>query len=232
MPPSATDYRRLHDLHKDLKKTQDKLARGPRQIRARQARVEAAQEELTQLEQTLQEVRGLADRKNLDLKSKESHMVELQGKLNAAASNREFDIIRGQIDADVAAKAVLEDEVLEALERVDRTLSEIAEKKEEIAQLETETRDFANDFEQKSAKLREQEVSLGEQIKETEKIVPSEIREQYDRLVEAYGPEAMAQANGGVCNNCFTQLTPQSKVLLNSGKILFCGSCGRLLYQG
>ena len=232
MPPSATDYRRLHDLHLQLKQTQDKLSRGPRQIKARQARVTEAENVLAEKEADLKEVRALADRKNLDLKSKETHLVDLQAKLNAAASNREYEVITGQIEADQAAKAVLEDEVLEALDRVDAALKAIEETKAEIQQLEKETRDFATDFESKSTGLQETAAKLQGQIKEAETIVPSEMREQYQRLVEAYGPDAMAACTGGVCNNCFVQMTPQSKVQLNSGKVLFCGSCGRLLYQG
>ena len=231
MPPSAADYRRLHELHLQLKTTQDALAKGPRQIKARQTRIEDAKQVLVDKEGELKEVRALVDRKNLDLKSKETHLGDLQAKLNAASSNREYDIITGQIEADQAAKAVLEDEVLEALDRVDAALAEIEESKSEIAQLEDETRQFATDFENKATGLQEQEQKLRGQIKEAETVVPSEIREQYQRLVDAYGPKALASTSGGACNNCFVQLTPQSKVHLNSGKVLFCGSCGRLLYQ-
>ena len=231
MPPAGPDFSRLHQLHQELKKVQDQLSRGPKQIKARQKRVAQIEEELASRESELKLARAEADKKNLDLKSKEAHLVDLKRKLNGASSNREYEIITGQMEADDAAKAVLEDEILEFLDRVDTLKNEVEKCKTTISEAETEAREFANSFEEKSTDLQEKEKELQTKVKEAQKIVPSTIREQFQRLVEAYGPDAMAECSNGVCTNCFVQMTPQSKVLLNSGKVLFCGSCGRLLYQ-
>lgn len=230
MPSAGPDYTRLHQLLQDLKNVQGKLIRGPRQIKARQKKIVAANSELAEKEGELKTLRAEADRKGLDLKTKESQLVEFKRKLNGAASNREYEIITGQIDADIAAKAVLEDEILEYLDRVDLLQSEIDSDKKAIADLEVETEKFAEDFRQRVESLKAEAAELEGKAKEAEKVIPSEIREQFQRMVEAYGPDAMAECTDGVCSNCFVQMTPQSKVLLNNGKTLFCGSCGRLNY--
>jgi predicted nucleic acid-binding Zn-ribbon protein len=36
----------------------------------------------------------------------------------------------------------------------------------------------------------------------------------------------------GVCSSCFVALTPQGRVLVSTGEVVFCPSCGRLLYAG
>jgi predicted nucleic acid-binding Zn-ribbon protein len=230
MASVGEQYGHLHDLHKQLKEIQDQLARGPRQIRARETRVGEAEAELASREQELKEARSTVDRKNLDLRSKEAHLQDLQGKLNTAASNREYDIIRGQMDADRAAKAVLEDEILEWLDRLDARQKDIATSKLAIKEAQQERERFATDFEQKATDLSRSEASLKTQIAEAEKMIPSELMPQYRRLVDAYGAEAMASAENGVCNQCFVALTAQNKVLLNSGTLLFCSVCGRLIY--
>ena len=56
-----------------------------------------------------------------------------------------------------------------------------------------------------------------------------EARLKYNRLVATYSADALAQVDGKICTSCYTSVTPQQKVLLNSGQIVFC-SCGRLLY--
>lgn len=231
MPSAGQDFSRLHQLLLELKKVQDQLARGPKQIKARKNRTATAEAELAAREAELKDLRAETDRKNLDLKSKESHLLELKRKLNGAASNREYEIISGQIDADLAAKAVLEDEVLEYLDRVDALQQDIEQCKLKIQESDQDAREYAAQFEAKADDLQKQEQKLQSQVQDAEKIVPTTIREQYRRLVEAYGPEAMAESSGGVCTNCFVQLTMESKVKLNSGKTMFCGSCGRLLYQ-
>lgn len=230
MPSTGAQYSHLHELHLQLKEIQDQLSRGPRQIKARQARIAEAEAQLAAKEQELKEVRASVDRKNLDLRSKEAHLADLQGKLNAAASNREFDIIRGQMDADRAAKAVLEDEILEFLDRVDARQRDVAEAKALIKTTQEDARRFANEFEQKAADLLTREAELKSRIAEAEKIIPSEIQGQYRRLVDAYGPEALAAVRHGVCQQCNVTLTSQTKVLLASGKLIFCSSCGRLMY--
>lgn len=231
MPSAGAQFSHLHQLHLQLKEVQDHLARGPRQIKARQQRITEAEQALVQKENEFKEARAAADRKNLDLKSKEVHLGDLQGKLNAATSNREYDIIRGQMAADKAAKAVLEDEILEWYDRVDAIQSAIAELRGKIKEAEAEARKFAEEFEQKAGGLRERERELQGKVAEAEKSLPVEIMDKYRRLVEAYGADALSSAENGVCNNCFVALTAQNRVLLNSGKTLFCSSCGRLLYH-
>ena len=230
MPSAGPDFTRLHQLLQNLKSVQDKLVRGPRQIKARQKKIVAANAVLVDKEGELKSLRAESDRKSLDLRSKEAHLLEFKRKLNGAASNREYEIITGQIDADIAAKAVLEDEILEYLDRVDTLQDEVEAAKKKIADLEIETQKFADDFKQRAAGMQQEEAELNVKAKEAQKVIPSEVREQFQRMVVAYGPEAMADCTDGVCSNCFVQMTPQSKVLLNNGNSLFCGSCGRLNY--
>ena len=52
----------------------------------------------------------------------------------------------------------------------------------------------------------------------------------FRRLVAAHGAGALAAAEGGVCSACYIELSPQMRVELNSDKLVFCRSCGRLLY--
>jgi len=230
MASVGAQFRHLHSLHLRLKEIQDQLAKGPRQIKLRQNRITEAEQQLGLKEAELKESRVTVDRKNLDLRAKEAHLVELQGKLNTASSNREYDIIRGQIQADQAAKAVLEDEILEWLDRLEGLQKELVLSKKQIEDQQQESRQFAADFESKAVELKQREAALKNSIQEAETVVPKEIQPQYQRVVEAYGSEALASADNGVCNQCFVALTPQNRVALNGGKLLFCHICGRLLY--
>lgn len=220
---------RLHQLLRLQKNVLDQLARGPKQIRIREQNVAKLREDLAAREAELKQSRATADKKNLELRSKETHLSDLQGKLNQAASNREYDIIKGQMAADVAAKAVLEDEIIESLERVDQVQKLIAEAKAAVSKGEQDVKTFAADHEQKSVGLREQEKKLQSEVAEAEKIIPIKLMDTYRRLVAAHGADALAEATNGVCSNCFVSLTPQGRVQLNGGEILFC-NCGRMLY--
>lgn len=230
MTMAAPELTRLHELHLKLREVRDELARGPRQIKAREQIVAQARDRQSQAEEQLKQLKAAADRKSLDLKTHESKIGELQAKLNSAASNREYDIIRGQIDADRVAMSVLEDEILELLDKVDRKRTEIGQIEEEVKKAEAEKQRFAAEFESKLPGLESRASELEERIKASETGFKGDVAERYRRLVDAYGADAMAAVEGGVCTNCYVGLTTQTQVSLRSGKFIFCSTCGRLLY--
>jgi uncharacterized protein len=230
MPSAAEQFAELHRLRLAYRDVCDELERGPRQIKARQGRVRQAEEQLEETRQQLKELRGTHDRKSLDLKTNESKIADLRARLNAATNNREYDIIRGQIDADTSAKSVLEDEILEMLEKVDRIQTGIREQESRIAELRQQTQKFAGEFEQKAVELNERRDKLDSQIKQAESGLTGDLAVRYRRLLDAHGADALAPVENNVCSLCYVQVTPQSRVLLRSGHVIFCGSCGRLLY--
>ena len=227
---SVVDLSALHRHHLALKSVQDELSRGPRQVRARDNQLAQLDVDRKAKEDELKQTRAATDRKNLDLKSSEAKLKDLDRKLNEAASNREFDILRGQIAADQASNAVLQDEILEFLDKVDRIQAEIAAIGERRVKLEAERNQFAGQFEARSVVLRQQEAQLKTEVEEAEKEIPATIKAHYLRLVGAYGADGMASIDNGMCTHCYVSLTPQIAVEIGTGTPTFCSSCDRLLY--
>lgn len=228
---TAANLAELHRLHLALHEAQEQLARGPRQIKAREQLLVQAQADLEARRKQLLELRKATDRKQLDLKTNEAKIADLRRKLNTASSNREYEIIHGQIDADTMANSVLEDEVLELLEKVDRTQKEVAACDEKAKKTNADKQRFSAEYEAASGDLRARADALTAQLRQSESGLSGDVGLRYRRLVEAHGADALAAVEGGVCTSCNVQVTPQSKVVLNSGKVVFCGSCGRLLYM-
>ncbi len=228
---SPVDLSALHRHHLALKEVQDELARGPRQVRARDNQLAQLDADRKSKEDELKQTRAATDRKNLDLKSSEAKLKDLDRKQNEAASNREFDILKGQIAADQASNAVLQDEILEFLEKVDRILAEIAGIGVRRTKLDAERHQFAAHFEIRSVELRKQEIELQAQVNTAESAIPASIHAHYRRLVDAYGAESMASTDNGMCTHCFVSLTPQLQVQVDGGAPTFCSSCDRLLYS-
>ena len=68
-------------------------------------------------------------------------------------------------------------------------------------------------------------------LREAEKILPGGTLEMYRRLVQAHGAAALASVENSACTVCNEILSANSLVELNTGKFIFCRSCGRLLYR-
>src|SRR4051794_4950840 len=97
MSATGEGLKRLHELHLQLREVQSELELGPRQIAARRQMVAKKQAELEDRRQKLKQAKVTADQKNLQLKTNEAKIAELRAKQNSITSNREYDILRGQI---------------------------------------------------------------------------------------------------------------------------------------
>ncbi len=128
----------LHHLHLASQEVQEQIERGPRQLKARQQAIVQKQAELEAQKLKHKTLRMHADQRSLQLKTNEAKIGDLRTKLNQASSNREFDIIRAQMEADTVANSVLEDEILDALEKVDAAHLAIKKHEEEVSLAKTE----------------------------------------------------------------------------------------------
>ena len=127
MTTAASGLRELHQLHVEHTGVLDALAAGPRQVRARESLTSKKQVEAEAEQQAVTDLKKASDERALQLKTNEMRLIDLRSKLNTASTNQEFDIIRGQIDADIAANGVLEDEILELFERVEGAQERVKE---------------------------------------------------------------------------------------------------------
>lgn len=231
MPGLTESLAALHKLHLELSAVNEELARGPRQIKARETKIAAVQQEAAALKDALKATRAAADRKSLDLKTREAKLADLRAKLNACTSNREYEVLSGQIAADQVANSVAEDEILELLEKVDRTQREIVDTENRVKQLQAECAEFAGKVAAAAAGLQSQARDLSEKIRAAEPSLTGETLQRYRRLIDAHGAEALAGVDAkGVCSQCFVTLTPQAQVSAKTGQPVFCSNCGRLLY--
>jgi len=219
----------IHDLREKLEQLTSQIEKGPRQVQARQKNVDSKKLELESLRSKLKHLKVGSEQKNLQLNSYEGRIHDLEGKLNSVSSNREYDALGNQIAADKMANSVLEDEIIEALEGIDKMQSEIVAFENELITVELERTAFGNTVTQKEPELRRQIEELQTRVSDVESMLPAEIVLPYRRLVQAYGARALAPVNGKSCGECYVGLTAQSLVELKSGRFKFC-TCGRLMY--
>lgn len=229
MNSTSTGMKQLHELRLKLREISDQLESGPRQILARKQFIDKKKEELENQRAKLKQIKVAADQKNLQLKSSEARIYDLNGKLNSAANNREYEALRSQIAADTMAKSVLEDEILEALEKVDAAQIDVKKLEQEMTGIEAELQKITAEVQAKEAGLKEQAAALQAQVAEAERILPPDIVPQYRRLVQAYGANALAPVVNKSCSECYVSVTTQVYLELRAGKVRFC-TCGRLMY--
>lgn len=222
--------RELHRILRQLADLRGRLAQGPRIVAAGEANVARREEELRVAKEGSMRTRVLCNEKEVQLKQREGHIADTQRRLNACSSNREYQALVEQIAADEQANSVLSDEILEMLDKITAEKEKVIE----IEGLLVQARQDLDKQRERVASERqslEQEVArLSAELSSTERDVPAESRADYDRAVKGRGEEALAALEGDCCGGCYQRVTPQSINELKLGRVVFCKSCGRILY--
>lgn len=230
MSITAAALRELHRIHQQLAELRDRLERGPKQVRAREANVAQLEAKLEEARERTKQTQMAVDRKQLDLKSGEQKVIDLRVKLNAASSNREYQALVEQIAAAEMAGSVLQDEILEGLEKTDQLAVAVTEAAKNLAAGKLELEKARQTIESAVATIRSDLNRLEGELVEAEKALPGDIKSDYQRIVRSKGADSLAAAEDGVCTGCGQQITLNMQNELKLSKLVFCKTCGRLLY--
>jgi predicted nucleic acid-binding Zn-ribbon protein len=230
MSVTAAALRELHRIHQQLAELRDRLERGPKQVRAREANVAQLEARVAEARERTKQTQMAADRKQLDLKAGEQKVVDLRVKLNACSSNREYQALLEQIAAAEMAGSVLSDEILEGLEKIDQLTGQAKEAEKTLAAGKQELDKARRNVEESAATIRGDLSRLEAELVQAEKALPADFKADYQRVVRSKGADSLAVADDGVCTGCGQQITLNMQNELKLSKLVFCKACGRLLY--
>lgn len=222
--------RTLHRIHRQLEDLRDRIAAGPRLVAAHAKQLEAAEATRAGVHEQIKQARAAVDRKQLQLRSAEAKILDLTGKLNACKTNREYQLLTEQIAADKMANAVLEDEILEGLEKVDAIQTTTPAAEQAVAATKKQLDDTKRRVDGEAADLQAEVVRVQANLEATERELAADARSLYDRTVRHKGADGMAPLEGDCCGGCFQQITGKMSSDLLLGQIVMCRGCGRLLY--
>lgn len=222
--------RRLHRIHRQRTDIAGQIERGPRQIKAGEALVAKAEAEFESAREKLKKATMASDDKQLQLKSRELRIEELETKLNTAASNREFSTLKEQIAADKQANSVLSDEILEALEQLEVLDEQVRLADAEMSKQKSEHEARKKEVESKMVTLQSDRVRVESELKESEQEIPAGAIQDYKRLTDARGEEALAPVDSESCGGCYQTLTTQYIERLRMSMLIRCPNCNAFLY--
>lgn len=230
MSSTAEILRQLHRIHRQLADLNERADRGPKTIKVREANVARLKGALEEARERTLQSRKAADQKQLQLKSGEDKIVDLQTKLNTANSNREYQTLLEQIEGDKMTNSVLEDEILEGLDKIEQLQIEAGEAEKHLdegtRQLEQTKKSVADEADLIKADIQRLEAELAD----AEKSLPENFQAEYSRVVNVRGESAMAHVEDDCCSGCYQQLTPNMISKLMMDHVVCCTSCGCILY--
>lgn len=222
--------RTLHRLHRQLTDLRSQRDRGPLQIKASEARVTKAQQEVERIKDEQKITKLVSDQKQLQLREREDRVTALATKLNSAASNREFSTLQEQIAADKQANEVQSDEVLEVLEQLDEIAEKLAAAEAMLAQESQEHDKRVQEVQQRQEVVQGNLSRVESELQQAESQLPAAVKGDYRRIADAKGEEGLAAVEDESCTACYQRLTTQYIERLRMSTLVRCPNCDAFLY--
>ena len=113
---------------------------------------------------------------------------------------------------DKMAITVLEDEILESLERVDEINNQQPVAANKLKQVSEALETLKQQVQKDTARLEEEVARVMDQLAEAERDLADETKEIYRRVVKHKGEDGMAVAEGGCCGRMSSTIHRQNAV--------------------
>ena len=228
------DYALLQSLHRmltQLTDIADRMRRGPIQVKLMKTTEQGFSDALEEKKQELLAEQKVSRTKQAQLEDRELKLKDLSGKLNAAESNKEFQLLKDRIAADEQANSVQADEIFETLEKIDVLETEFEEAKVNLEKAKSETAGIEKKVADLLVTLENEDARVREELAEALKGLHRDLRVLYDRNLKTMGEDTFASTDTKTCGNCNITLTQQTASNLLSSKPLSCKGCGSILYR-
>ena len=222
--------RALHRMHRQLADIDQRLRKGPLQVKIATQNEASFLAALEDAKNRQKENRLATDRKQMTMNEREAKVADMKSKLNTAASNKEFQLLKDRIAADEQASSVLADEIFEMLERQDVIDQEVVAATDNLEKSKVEKKKIVDRVTGETKDLQAQRMRVAEDLAENEKKLPMDVKIDYRRRADAKGEDVLAETDAVTCGNCQVHLTAQMKASLLMREILFCQGCGALYY--
>jgi uncharacterized protein len=230
MSVNVGSLRELHDIHQRLSRLRERMQRGPRQIEAKRKLLASRTEALEKAKADLKLLKVKGHEKETERKALDGRVTQLQLQINSAKSNKEYSTLVSERDSVTKVRGAVEDQILEILLKEEEKTQETQTLDRDAKRLQQETDDLERATTQQNAELAAKLIACEAQLATAEASLPNDMRDVYRRLVERRGADALARAADGTCTGCYTGITPQMQNQLLLSEIVFCKSCGRMLY--
>ena len=226
----ASLFREIHALRSYAHSLQEQLDRLPRQLKAQQARVTAAEAALKAAQERVRQLKVEATTKEKTFKSKGELLARYEEQLAGIQSKKEYDAKQLEIAFTKTEIAQLEDEILQAMSEGEAEAARLPQLEQALAKVRDEVSQFEAEMAPKKATWEAEFSSTQAKIKELEPNIPKNVRAAYERTVASMGHDGFAPVREQVCGGCRAEITAQMQNELEADLFVMCRSCGRILY--
>lgn len=175
---------------------------------------------------------SLKKEKEALLATKESTITKHTADLNTIKANDMYKNCLLEIEKTKADKSVLEDEILQLMEDIDKELINVKKYEEETKEQEAKLNKEISDAKTTIERSKEDIDLFQKERDEFSKTIEKNVLSQYERIRESRKGQGIAIIEGESCSGCNMVLRPQLIVQATKCKeLVFCDNCSRILFN-
>ena len=202
-------------------------------------KVENLDSDLNEIEQTIKNQEFIANELKKQYREHESDVkVNLgrnqknQDKLRAVKTNKEYQSLLKEIEDIKAKNSLIEDNMLECLDRMDEIDKIIAKKKNEYSQLSVQIKIEKENIEREAGTDKKKLDDIRINRDQVSDLLEADLFKKYEKIKEQHQDGlAVVPVKDAVCHGCNVNLPPQLyNELFRYDSLKFCPNCQRIIY--
>jgi predicted nucleic acid-binding Zn-ribbon protein len=222
----------IHIIQTRLDDLNGRLRRGPLLLKTQEGNIQKFTAKLEQLQTEHRSLVADAKKKELDVATHDQAIARRKIQLQEAKTNKEYQALQLQIQADETTRDGLDIAALEAMEKAEKFAKNFLPIEAEIKKAQELHDTTKKKFFEEKPHIESEIADYTEQLHAEEAKLPQDFRNVYDRLVRSVGgAHALAVVEGQkYCGGCNHQIPVNSLAHIIAKKPITCSSCARLLY--
>ncbi len=223
---------KLQNYDSKIIEIEDEKIRLPREVDAEKLIYEDVQSQINGLKEEKKGMQVKGKDKEVELESKEAQIKKLQGQLYQVKKNDEYRALENEISSTRADSSLVEEEILNILDEIDKMEAAIEEKKNDLKERKKLLDERVVAVSNKMAELDKEYESLKDERSKIASTIEKPVLSRYEKILQnKRGQRAIVAVRDSACQGCFMNLRPQSIHEVKLGKnLIACENCSRILY--
>ncbi|MCL2710359.1 MAG: hypothetical protein FWE95_05720 [Planctomycetaceae bacterium] len=222
----------IHLIQTRLADLGGRLRRGPSLLKTQEGNIQKFTAKLEQLQSEHRTLVAEAKKREQEVAVHDQAIARRKQQLQEAKTNKEYQALQLQIQADETARGGLDDAALEAMEKVEKFAENFPSAEAEVKKAQELHDTTKKKFLSEKPHIESEIADYSAQLQAEEVKLPKEFRDVYNRLIRSVGgANALAVVeNQKYCGGCNHQIPVNSLAHILAKKPVVCSSCARLLY--
>lgn len=190
-----------------------------------------SQSEVVSMAEELETARKTYREGELDIKSNQEMILKSDAKLRQVKTNKEYQSTLREIDELKRKNSALEDELLELLDKIENTETDLAEREKRAKQRRNEIVAQQNSVKEEAAEKQTALTALETERDEITTAIPKALMAQVEDIKLLRGRPVVSAVSASICSGCHMNIPAQLyNELQRSDSIKRCPMCQRIIY--